>query len=179
MPWLTCQWPWQQISSHWWSRPLRPCPSSFLWCNASPENMCFTLYLPKYIDTNLQHLFDLLAVVILTPACVNRVRSASTFKIQILENAFFLRQMHKFGTYNLVLLILHPTCVCFLFKGIVIRSWEANDLRSYRSKEHTQVLYISFVLSSEDVRLLFYTQEKETHTLLQYSWKKNSFWVLQ
>ena len=30
LPWITCQWPWQQISSHWWPHPLRPCLSSFL-----------------------------------------------------------------------------------------------------------------------------------------------------
>ena len=39
----------------------------------------------KNIETNLQHLFDFFPIVVLTPACVDRVGSTSTFKMQMLE----------------------------------------------------------------------------------------------
>ena len=125
--------------------------------------------LSKYIETHLQHLFDLFAIVILTPACVNRVCSASTFKMLILEKEKSTQAdgqtWFTFLFIIPIMLVVYLTCVRFLFKGIVIRSWEANDLRSYRSMEHTQVLYIlcSFI------RRLLYQGERDTaaNSLLQ------------
>ena len=109
----TCRSPSLQISSHWWRLLLHLCLSSFLWCSASPKslrkdwfvaiswnklNLQQLLYLfPVTLQSvtlhyitiswnqlNLQQLLYLFPVVILTSAGVNRMRCATSLKMEFM-----------------------------------------------------------------------------------------------